>query len=146
MADLDFKNGWVTAAWIIAMLQGVAGAVGLIWAYSMFGPEDRALLWPNWVLVTVPIVCGAGVFLRRTGFALALMVYQALYLALLLDGLLTRGISIQALVLVPTGLFASFKAYRALKKSEVPDAAPRSDAPQRISTDERPPDASSRGP
>jgi hypothetical protein len=132
VADVDFKNGWVTAAWFIAVLQVVVICLIIL---SEYGTEEFADSLFYLVDVVVLLVCGVGVFLRRTGFALALLVFQSLGVASILYGLFTGGDTVPRTVLSLAGLLVFFKAYRALKMSETTERDPNSGFPQHESTE-----------
>jgi hypothetical protein len=121
VADVDFKSRWVTAAWFIAVLQVVVICVIILSEYRTSGPGGEEFTDSLFYLVdaVVLLVCGLGVFYRRTGFALALLLFQGLNVAAISYGLFTGGDTVLRTVLSFAGLVVFFKAYRALKMSEV---------------------------
>jgi hypothetical protein len=137
VADVEFKSGWVTAAWFIAVLQAVVICLIILSEYRPPGPgRDEFTDWLFYLVdVVLLLVCGLGVFLRRTGFALALLLFQGLGVASILYGLFTGGDTVLRTMLSLAGLVVFFKAYRALKMSKATERDPTADIPQQERTE-----------
>jgi uncharacterized membrane protein YfhO len=119
MADLELKNGWVTAAWVIATCMAALQLLRLLMTWSGLTASLVSL-----VAAAVFLVCGGGVFLRRSGFALILVLFQALNVGAAVYALFRGGQSLLVLILAPAVLIVFFKAYRVLRKAEIQDARP----------------------
>lgn len=72
------------------------------------------------------LVFAIGVFLRRTGFAFLLMLYQALNVAVAVYAVVANSRSVLTPIVALVILVVFVNAYRALNRSEFPDV--RSDA------------------
>ena len=81
------RNGWVTGAWIIALLQAAITGAMLIYLANDSYTEEHG--WGGWTInpwslidVAILLIGVIGILMKRAGFALMLAIYAWINLAL----------------------------------------------------------------